>query len=88
MELETKIDALFQELNFEKVSVSGTPLFLHNGLYIKITLVRGLKSYVVESADSYDKAAKNVFEDSDLYSISLNEDELIDKLRHDLLNYY
>ncbi|WP_372010375.1 hypothetical protein NBRC13296_06780 [Paenibacillus chitinolyticus] len=88
MELEKKINALFQELNFEKVSVSGNPLFLLNGLYYRITLVKGLKSYVIECADSYDKAVKNIFEDCDLYPISLNETELIDDLRHDLLKYY
>lgn len=88
MELEKKIEALFIELKFEKVIVNGIPLLLNGGTYYKITFVKGLKSYVIEFANSYDEAVNNVFEDGDVYPISLSEDELIDKLRHDIINYY
>lgn len=88
MELQKKIELLCHELNFEKVIVNGTPLFLQGGSYYKITFVKGLKSYVIEYANSLDEAVKNIFEDGDLYPISLNEKELIDKIRHDLVNYY
>ncbi len=88
MELQKKIEDLFKELKFEKVIVNGTSLLLHSGIYYKITFIKGLKSYVIEFANSYDEAVNNVFEDGDLYPISLSEDELIDKLRHDIVNYY
>lgn len=82
------MSALFQELNFEKVIVNGSTLLFHSGFYYKITLVKGLNSYVLEFANSYDEAVKNRFEDGDVYPISLGEDELINELRHDLLKYY
>ncbi|MFE3573963.1 hypothetical protein [Lysinibacillus sp. NPDC059133] len=88
MELKKKIESLFEELGFKKVRVNSTTLFLHSGIYYKVTFIKGLKSYVIEFANSYDEANNNVFEDGDLYSMSMNEDELIKKLRHDLVNYY
>ncbi|MGN7117511.1 MULTISPECIES: hypothetical protein [Lysinibacillus] len=88
MELKKKIEEIFQELSFEKVSVNGIPLFSQGGIYYKVTFVKGLKSYVIEFANSYNEAVNNVFEDGDLYPISMSEDELIDKLRDDLINYY
>ncbi|MFC9775342.1 hypothetical protein [Paenibacillus chitinolyticus] len=88
MELQKKIEALFQELKFEKVIVNGIPLLFHGGVYYKITFVKGLNSYVIEFANSYDEALKNMFEDGDLYPISLSEDKLIDELRHDLIKFY
>ncbi|NUU74529.1 hypothetical protein [Paenibacillus xylanilyticus] len=88
MELKEKIESLIQELNFEKVYVSGTPLLLRDGIYYKITFVEGLNSYVIEFASSYDEAVKNMFEDGDIYPISLGEDQLICQLRHDLKKFY
>ena len=88
MELKKKIEALFQQLSFDKVNVNGIPLFLKGGIYYKVTFVKGLNSYVIEFANSYDEAVNNVFEDGDLYPISMSKDELINKLRHDLTNYY
>lgn len=88
MELKKKIESLFVELGFEKVSINSTPLFLQGDIYYKVTFIKGLKSFVIEIANSYDEAINNVFEDGDLYSMSMNEDELIGKLRHDLVNYY
>ncbi len=82
------MSALIQELNFEKVIVNGSTLLFHSGIYYKITLVKGLNSYVLEFATSYDEAIKNMFEDGDVYPISLGEDQLINELRHDLLKYY
>ncbi len=82
------MSALIQELNFEKVIVNGSTLLFYSGIYYKITLVKGLNSYVLEFATSYDEAVKNMFEDGDVYPISLGEDQLINELRHDLLKYY
>lgn len=88
MELQEKIESLFQELNFERVIVNGTSLLFHGGNYYKITFVKGLNSYVIEFARSYDEAVKNMFEDGDVYPISLGEDKLINELRDDLINFY
>ncbi|MGG4194559.1 hypothetical protein ABEW50_13995 [Paenibacillus jamilae] len=88
MELQDKIESLFQELNFETVIVNGTQLLLHGDTYYKITFVKGLNSYVIEFASSYDEAVNNMFEDGDVYPSSLGEDKLISELRHDLINFY
>lgn len=68
--------------------VNGNTLLFHSGIYYKITFVKGLNSYVLEFATSYDDAVKNMFEDGEVYPISLGEDQLVNELRHDLLKYY
>ena len=88
MDLRKKIEELFQELDFEKINVNGISLFSQGGSYYRVTFVEGLNSYVIEYSNSYNEAINNVFEDGDLYPISMCEDELIDKLRDDLVNYY
>ena len=88
MELQQKIEEVFQELNFDKLILNGDSLMLHNGIYYKVTFVKGLKAYVIEFANNYDEAVNNVFEDGDIYPVSLGENELLSKLRDDLKKYY
>ncbi|MDR5002779.1 MULTISPECIES: hypothetical protein [Brevibacillus] len=88
MGLQKKIESLFQELKFERVIINGIPLLLYGGTYYKITFVKGLDSYVIEFASTYDEAVKNMFEDGDIYPVSLGEEELISELRHDLIKFY
>jgi len=84
--IENKIEALLKELNFEKETINNVLVFTRNGKYCKVTFIKKLESYVIEYADSYDEAEKNLFEDGDLYPISLDEDELINKMRKELVN--
>lgn len=88
MEIQKRIDSLIQDLKFERINVNGIPLLFYNGVYYKITFVKGLDSYVIEFAKSYDEAIKNMFEDGDVYPVSLGEDQLISQLHHDLIKYY
>lgn len=82
-----KIKDLFEELGFETVIINEQ-LYSQDGSYYKITYVEGLKAIVIESAANYDEAKNKVFEDSDLYPISLGEDEILIKLRNDLMKDY
>lgn len=88
MELQKKIDALIQNLEFERVHLNGIPLLKYNNSYYKISYIEGLNSYVIEFAKSYDEATKNMFEDGDVYPLSLGEDKLINEMHHDLIKYY
>ncbi|MDK8193131.1 hypothetical protein QP794_23875 [Paenibacillus sp. UMB7766-LJ446] len=88
MELQKKIDSLIHELNFERVTVNGISMLHYNGSYYKISFIKGLNSYVIEFANNYDEAKKNLFEDGDVYPVSLGEDRLISELHHDLNKYY
>lgn len=88
MELQQKIEEIFLDLKFEKVVINGDNLMMNSGIYYKITFVKGLKSYIIEYANSYDEAANNVFEDGDIYPISLGEVGIINKLTDDLTKYY
>ncbi|PFH81987.1 hypothetical protein [Bacillus sp. AFS088145] len=83
-----KIDSLMIELGFKKVNVNNTLNYLHNGLYLKVIYVEGLKSYVIESACSSSEAERNVYEDSELYPITLGENKLLETLRNDLMTFY
>ncbi|MNV77785.1 hypothetical protein D3C71_1712350 [compost metagenome] len=84
--IENNIIALLSELNFKKVIINNCEVYESEGQYLKLTFLNKLKSYVIEYADSYDEAKKNLFEDGDLFSISMDEDELISKIRNEIIN--
>lgn len=82
-----RIYNLLEELGFKKEVINGVELYSYDKCYYKITYIERFKSFVIEYADSYDDAIKNMFWDGDLYSISLGEN-LIDELRNDLFRFY
>ncbi|GIO41759.1 hypothetical protein [Paenibacillus apis] len=84
--IENKIILLFKELNFKREVINNSVVYESEGKYLKLTFINKLKSYVIEYADSYDEANKNLFEDGDLYPITMDEDELICKMRNEIIN--
>lgn len=82
--IEKKIEGLFRELQFEKKILNNTNVFVQDGKYCRVTFIKTLESYVIEYADSYDEAEKNLFEDGDLFPLSLGEDELINRMRNEI----
>lgn len=86
--IEGKIDNLMFELGYKKVNVNNTLNYLHYGLYLKVSYIEGLKSYVIESACSSSEVERNLYEDSDLYPIALGENKLLETLRNDLNSFY
>ncbi|WP_342561914.1 hypothetical protein NST84_20010 [Paenibacillus sp. FSL R7-0345] len=76
-ETETKIISLLKELNYKEVIINNTVVYTSEGKYLKLTFISGLKSFVLEYADSYDEAEKNLFEDADLFPLTMDEAELI-----------
>jgi len=82
--IEKKIEGLFRELQFEKEILNNTNVFVLDGKYCRVTFIKTLESYVIEYADSYDEAEKNLFEDGDLFPLSLGEDELINRMRYEI----
>lgn len=86
--IEEKIDILMVELGFEKVKVNNILNYLVNSTYYKVNYFEELKSYVIESASNYTEAVNNLYEDSDIYPISLGEKKILEELRKDLIKYY
>ncbi|PZD93002.1 hypothetical protein DNH61_24750 [Paenibacillus sambharensis] len=84
--VENKIISLFKELNYKEKVINNSVVYESEGKYLKLTFINKLKSYVIEYADSYDEATKNLFEDGDLYPITMDEDELICKMRNEIIN--
>lgn len=80
-ETETKIISLLKELNYKEIIINNTVVYTSKGKYLKLTFIRSLKSYVLEYADSYDEAEKNLFEDGDLFPLTMNEAELLMEIR-------
>lgn len=87
-EIGTKIDNVLSELGFEIVEIDGKELYHYKASYFKITYIDDFKAYVIEYANNYEEAKNNVFEDGDIYSMDLGENELIEKLKADLIKYY
>lgn len=84
--IENKIMLLFKELNFKREIINNSVVYESEGKYLKLTFINKLKSYIIEYADSYDEANKNLFEDGDLYPITMDEDKLICKIRNEIIN--
>lgn len=76
----------FKELNFNEEVINNSIVYEYEGRYFKISFINQLKSFVIEYADSYNEAIKNLFEDGDLYSITMDEEELISKIRDEIIN--
>lgn len=87
-EISSKIDNVLRELEFEIIEIDGKELYHHKGNYYKFTYIDDFKAYVIEYANSYEDAKNNVFEDGDTYSIDLDKNEFIQKLKADLIEYY
>lgn len=87
-ETNAKIANALRELGYEIVEIDGKELYHHKGSYYKFTYINDFKAYVIEYANNYEEAKNNVFEDGDSYSIDLGENELIEKLKADLIKYY
>lgn len=86
--IEMRIETLLKELGFEKVILNGTQMYKRSDKYYKFSFIEKYQSYVIECASNFEEAERNVFEDGDLYPLSLGEDGLINSLRSDLLQYY
>ncbi len=76
----------FKELNFNEEVINNSIVYEYEGRYFKISFINQLKSFVIEYADSYNEAIKNLFEDGDLYPITMDEEELISKIRDEIIN--
>ena len=86
-DLLEKIEELFINLGFKKITINEKDFFTYKDSYYKVTNVKDLNAFVIESAESIEDVKKNVFEDSDIYPISMGEN-LIEKLKEDLVKYY
>lgn len=84
--IENKIISLFKELNFKEEIINNSVVYESEGKYLKLTFINKLKSFVIEYADNYNEAKKNLFEDGDLYPVTMDEDELICKMRNEIIN--
>lgn len=84
------MEKILEEMDFEKLYIGDKKVYKNNrtGWYHYITYVNGLKSYIIESAENYAEAENSLFEDSDLYPISLGEEVILAKFRDDLDKYY
>ena len=66
------IENVFITNGFKQVFINGYANFKHEESYRKITYVQSL-GFVIEYAQSYDDAMKNLYEDGDCYPLSLGE---------------
>lgn len=85
---ENTIIRLFTELGCNKHVLNGQPVFEKEGVYYKLTFLKSQNSYVIETADSFDEAQKNRFEDDDIVEISPSKDETYKRLSEVLGKFY
>ena len=88
--LKEQMERILLDYDFELYYINDEKVYLNKktGHYHCITYVKGLKSYVIESADNFEEAQKNRFEDSDVYPIAMGEKDLLKAFRKDIEKYY
>ena len=86
--IESRASKLFMELGFVSTTVGKIQVYEINGSYIKFSYVIGLKCFVIEYAENLNVAKKNLYEDTDLFSIELGMESILVKLRKILIEHY
>ena len=56
--------------------------------YYRISYVKGLDGFIIESAFSKMEVKNNVFEDDDIYPLNWGKDKILSVLGEDLLKHY
>lgn len=85
---EKDIIRLFTDIGCNKHILDGQVIFEKDGTYYRLTLLKSQNAYVIETAESFDEAQKNRFEDDDIVEITTSADETYNKLREVLGKYY
>ncbi len=88
--IKEKMEYALEEAGSVKCLIKGSMIFRNDrtGCFHRITFVKGLASFVIESAMSQEEAEKNLFEDSGIYPFCIGEDNIIDEFKKDLYKYY
>ncbi len=86
-QINKQAESLFTDLGFNKTIINNETVFEYKGSYYKLTFVKGLGGFVMELAVSLEEAQKNLYEDGDIYSISLGENDILNQLAIDIRKY-
>ena len=84
--LLTQIDSLFVSHGFAKEMINSEINYVLHGKYRKAAFVKGLDGIVIEYANYVEEAQRNVYEDGDVYPLSLGE-TLVDLLSMDIVKH-
>ena len=83
-----KIEMVFEKLGWTLVSVNEVKNYELNGEYVRVSPVKELNSYVIETAFSIEEANNNMYEDSSLFWADQNEEDIIKQATEDIRKYY
>lgn len=82
-----KIDKVFKDIGYLKKQLpNGDVQYFKNDIFCKFEYVSGLDSYILSSAHGNEEAKQNIFEDDEVYSNSMSDNEILDKLKSDIAN--
>lgn len=84
--LTTEIEKVFEKHGFTKEIIRGKVNYVRNGEYMRIDYIESWQTFVIEYAASLEDAQKNLYEDGDLYPVSLG-DSLISLFEEDMVKY-
>jgi len=71
--IDEEIRLLLIKLGFNEIKACPESIYEYGNAYYKITYVKGLNGYVIEYAESKHEAENNLYEDGDIYPLSLGE---------------
>lgn len=86
--IKRKMQAVLIELGFREEYINNVLLYFNpkSNYYHTITY-HGSLGMIIESG-TYEEVEKNIMEDSDVYPLTLGEEELLALFREDLIKYY
>ncbi|WP_159639250.1 hypothetical protein [Erysipelothrix anatis] len=80
----SKVVYILLEDNWEYETINGVQFYRKNDSFIKFSYSEGLNSIVLENAETIEEAESNIFEDSELYSISYSKEKIVEKIVKDI----
>lgn len=84
----SKLANILLDNNWEYETINGIQFYKKNDAFIKFSYSEGLNSIILETAETIEEAERDIFEDSELYSISDSKERILEKIAKDVNLYF
>ena len=86
--LQKALGDIFEQLGFSCCQINHEENYTYKGCYYHLTYIGGLKSFVIEYAESLEDAQKGIYWDGDFISLSRELKSMKKRLKALLERYY
>lgn len=86
--IHASMNNILLDLGLKKTVINGEDAFSDGVSYIRATYLAWLPGFVLEFAENLDEANGNLFEDGDLYPLSMGKEKLLAAFEKDIRTHY